>query len=102
MHGPGYSGGAAITRKYTSPTPLNEDFHIYTVEWDPGEVRWYVDGQIYHLVRRGDQRGDWVFNHDFYIILNVAVGGGFVGPVGAGTVFPQQMLVDYVRVSQRK
>lgn len=102
MHGPGYSGGSAITRKYTSTTPLNEDFHVYMVEWDPSEVRWYVDGKIYNLVRRGDQRGDWVFNHDFYIILNIAVGGGFVGPVGAGTVFPQQMLVDWVRVSQRK
>jgi beta-glucanase (GH16 family) len=102
MHGPGYSGGAGISRKFTSDTPLNADFHVYTVEWDPSEVRWYVDGQIYHLVRRGDQTGDWVFNHDFYIILNIAVGGGFVGPVGAGTVFPQQMLVDYVRVSQRR
>lgn len=102
MHGPGYSGGNAITRRFTNATPLNEDFHVYMVEWDPSEVRWYVDGQIYNLVRRGDQSGDWVFNHDFYIILNVAVGGGFVGPVGAGTVFPQQMLVDWVRVSQRK
>ena len=102
LHGPGYSGGSAITRKITSAVPLNEDFHIYKVEWDPGEIRWYLDDKIYHLVRRGDQRGDWVFNHDFYIILNIAVGGGFVGPVGPGTTFPQQMLVDWVRVSQRQ
>lgn len=101
LHGPGYSAGNAITRKFTNPTPFNEDFHVFKVEWDPGEIRWYVDDKIFHLVRRGDQTGDWVFNHDFYIILNIAVGGGFVGPVGAGTVFPQQMLVDWVRVSQR-
>lgn len=102
LHGPGYSGGNAITRRYLSPTPLNEDFHIYTVEWDPSEIRWYVDGRIFHLVKRGDQSGDWVFNTPFYLILNVAVGGGFVGPVGAATTFPQQMLVDWVRVYQRE
>ena len=50
---------------------------------------------------RGDQRGEWVYNHDFYIILNIAVGGTFVGPVGAGTTFPQELVVDYVRVLQR-
>lgn len=101
LHGPGYSAGNAITRRYTSPVPLNDDFHVFAVEWDPGEIRWYVDDQIYHLVKRGDQRGDWVFNHDFYIILNIAVGGGFVGPVGPSTTFPQQLIVDYVRVYRR-
>lgn len=103
MHGPGYSGGGGITRKYTLPAGgFNDDFHVFAVEWEPNEVRWYVDDSLYHLVRKGDQRGDWVFNHDFYIILNVAVGGGFVGPVGGSTVFPQQLTVDYVRVYERK
>lgn len=102
MHGPGYSGGGGITRKYTLPAGgFNDDFHVFAVEWEPNEVRWYVDDSLYHLVRKGDQRGEWVFDHDFYIILNVAVGGGFVGPVGSGTVFPQQLTVDYVRVFQR-
>jgi beta-glucanase (GH16 family) len=102
LHGPGYSGANALTRRFVNATGLNEDFHIYAVEWDPSEIRWYVDGRIFHLVKRGDQRGDWVFNTPFYIILNIAVGGGFVGPVGPATTFPQQMLVDYVRVSQRE
>ena len=101
LHGPGYSGGNSIGRKYTSDTPLNEEFHTYRVDWSPSRVRWYVDDSLYHEVRKGDQRGEWVFNHDFYIILNIAVGGGFVGPVGGGTTFPQAMLVDYVRVYQR-
>lgn len=102
MHGPGYSGGGGITRKYTLASGgFNDDFHVFAVEWEPNEVRWYVDDTLYHLVRKGDQRGEWVFNHDFYIILNVAVGGGFVGPVGGSTVFPQQLTVDYVRVYQR-
>ena len=103
MHGPGYSGGGGITRKYTlAEGGFNDDFHVFAVEWEPNEVRWYVDSTLYHLVRKGDQRGEWVFNKDFYIILNVAVGGTFVGPVGGGTVFPQQLTVDYVRVYQRK
>lgn len=102
MHGPGYSGGGGITRKYTLPSGgFHDDFRVFALEWEPNEVRWYVDDTLYHLVRKGDQRGDWVFNHSFYIILNVAVGGGFVGPVGANTVFPQQLTVDYVRVYQR-
>jgi beta-glucanase (GH16 family) len=102
IHGPGYSAGNAITRRYTHPTGLNEDFNVYRVDWEPSQIRWYVNDSLFHLVNRGDQRGDWVFNHDFYLILNIAVGGGFVGPVGPGTTFPQQMLVDWVRVSQRQ
>lgn len=102
MHGPGYSGGAGITRKYTLGSGgFDQDFHTFAIEWEPDEVRWFVDDSLYHLVRKGDQRGEWVFNHDFYIILNVAVGGSFVGAVGSGTVFPQQLTVDYVRVYQR-
>lgn len=102
LHGPGYSGGNAITRRYVSPdVGLHEEFHVYRVDWSPSEIRFFVDDSLYHLVKKGDQRGEWVFDHDFYLILNIAVGGGFVGPVGAGTTFPQQMLVDWVRVYQR-
>lgn len=101
LHGPGYSGGNAITRRYTSDVALNEEFHVYRVDWSPNEIRFFVDDSLFHLVKKGDQRGEWVFDHDFYIILNIAVGGGFVGPVGGSTTFPQQMLVDWVRVYQR-
>lgn len=102
LHGPGYSGGNAITRRYVSPgVGLHEEFHVYRVDWSPGEIRFFVDDSLYHLVKKGDQRGEWVFDHEFYLILNIAVGGGFVGPVGGDTQFPQQMLVDWVRVYQR-
>ncbi len=102
LHGPGYSAGNAISRRYTSATALHEDFHTYRVDWSPSRIRWYMDDSLYHEVRKGDQNGEWVFTHDFYIILNIAVGGGFVGPVGGSTTFPQEMLVDYVRVYQRE
>ena len=101
LHGPGYSGGAAITRKYTLPDGrLDADFHVYRVDWTPRDIRFYIDDTIYHIVAKGDQPGDWVFDHEFFIILNLAVGGNFIGPPDAATVFPQTLLVDWVRVYQ--
>ncbi|MBD3258024.1 family 16 glycosylhydrolase [candidate division GN15 bacterium] len=102
LHGPGYSGGQAITQSIQlSEGRFDTAFHVFTVEWTSDLIEWYLDDQKYHSVRRGDQNGEWVFNHSFYIILNVAVGGTFVGPPDSNTVFPQTMLVDWVRVYQR-
>ena len=59
----------------------------------------FVDGEHYHTVQPADTGGgEWVFDHSFFILLNVAVGGGFVGPPNESTTFPQTMLVDWVRV----
>jgi beta-glucanase (GH16 family) len=105
FHGPGYSGGAGITAAYTLPAgrKFSDDFHTFAVEWEPGVVRFYVDGLLYKTRTPADLPAgtSWVFDHPFFIILNVAVGGGFPGNPDATTVFPQQMLVDYVRVYQR-
>jgi hypothetical protein len=69
------------------------------VEREPGEIRWYVDGILYHRATPADVAPDpWVFDHPFFLLLNMAVGGNFGGPVGDGTVFPQTLKVDYVRV----
>jgi beta-glucanase (GH16 family) len=101
LHGPGYSGGGALTRRYTVPTGrLDTDYHTYRVDWVADKIRWFIDDQLFHEVNKGDQPGAWVYDHNFYIILNVAVGGNFVGAPNASTTFPQEMLVDWVRVSQ--
>lgn len=101
IHGPGYSGGAAITRKYTlADGRLDTDFHVYRVDWSPRDIRFYLDDTLYHVVAKGDQPGDWVFDHEFFILLNLAVGGNFIGAPNASTVFPQTLLVDWVRVYQ--
>jgi hypothetical protein len=106
IHGPGYSGGASIGRTYQLPAGLpafDEAFHVFTAEWDPRRIAFSVDGAVYHVVTP-DSLPDgaaWVFEKPFFVILNVAVGGNFVGPVGAGTTFPQTMLVDWVRVWER-
>lgn len=101
LHGPGYSGGGSVTGRYTLPAgTFNDDFHLFAVEWDESSIIWLVDGVAYHVVTPRDlpASGRWVFDHPFFIILNLAVGGNFVGPPDANTVFPQTMLVDWVRV----
>jgi len=98
LHGPGYSGGEALSRKYKlEDGQFNTDFHLFAVEWNPGVIRWYVDSVNYLTIRPEHVDGEWVFDHPFYIILNIAVGGYFVGPPDSTTVFPQTMLIDYVR-----
>ncbi|MFN0149394.1 MAG: family 16 glycosylhydrolase [bacterium] len=104
LHGPGYSGGAAVTRRYelTTAAGFDADFHVFGVEWDVNRITWTVDGVRYHAVtpRELPSGGRWVFEHPFFVILNLAVGGNFVGPPDASTRFPQVMLVDWVRVSR--
>ncbi len=101
LHGPGYFAGNSISGQFTLQNgQFNTDFHIFAVEWRRNSISWSVDGATYHRVNRGDQPGDWVFDRPFYLILNLAIGGNFVGPPNAGTVFPQTMLIDWVRVYQ--
>lgn len=106
LHGPGYSAGAAISNKYRLPGDegFDEGFHVFAVEWDPGRISWLVDDVAYKSIRSPTVvgRGSWVFDHPFFILLNVAVGGGFVGDPDASTTFPQTMLVDYVRIFERR
>lgn len=100
LHGPGYSGGSGITRRYGLPNDrFDTGFHTFAVEWDEGRIDWSVDGVAYQRVTPSSVSGPWVFDHAFAIILNVAVGGTVGGVVpGADVVFPQSMLVDWVRV----
>ena len=75
-HGPGYTGGAGISGSRTVGSSLGHDFHVYSVAWEARRIRWYIDGRLYHTVTPGDLRGKrWVFDHDFFLLLNVAVGG---------------------------
>jgi beta-glucanase (GH16 family) len=104
FHGPGYSGGNGVTAAYSLPSgQFSDDFHTFAVEWEPNVMRFYVDGLLYKTRTPADLPAGttWVFDHPFFIILNVAVGGAWPGNPDATTVFPQQMLVDYVRIYQR-
>ncbi|MET8153004.1 family 16 glycosylhydrolase [Actinoplanes sp. NPDC049668] len=100
VHGPGYSGAEGIGGSRNIGTPLSNAFHNYAVEWSPNLIVWYLDGSEYFRVTPASLGGDqWVFDHPFFMILNVAVGGYWPGYPDGTTVFPQTMLVDYVRVS---
>jgi beta-glucanase (GH16 family) len=99
VHGPGYSGGQGVTTKYPVNSRLADAFHIYSIEWSPNRVQFSVDNQLYFEVTplKLPPGKQWVFDHPFGIILDLAVGGTFVGSPNGSTVFPQTLVVDYVR-----
>ncbi|GAC1384379.1 MAG: hypothetical protein NVSMB45_12350 [Ginsengibacter sp.] len=96
--------GATGRGSTTSIASAPDSFHIYKIEWTPTEIDWYVDGnQYYSYLDPKTGPSSWPYYKDFFMILNVAVGGDFGGQKGVDdSAFPQQMLVDYVRVYQRK
>ncbi|HEX4578029.1 MAG TPA: glycoside hydrolase family 16 protein [Edaphobacter sp.] len=104
LHGPGYSGGKGISQKF--PLPAAESvtaFHLYAVEWAFNDIKFFFDD---HLIAERTPADlppgtTWVYDHPFYLLLNLAVGGKWPGSPDT-TTFPQQMLVDYVRVYTRK
>lgn len=100
VHGPGYSGAQGITKSYElEGDRFDTNFHVFGIEWGPDYINFYVDDVLYNQITPEDVTGEWVFNRGpFYIILNVAVGGALPGSPNNETVFPQNMLVDYVRV----
>lgn len=106
LHGPGYSGASSIGAKYSlaGEQKFSDDFHIFSVEWGPAAIRFYVDGNLYETRTPSDLPAGtkWVFDHPFFIIVNLAVGGDWPGSPDATTQFPQSMLVDYVRVYEHK
>ena len=107
LHGPSsLEHHSDLTGTFVMPTGqiLADDFHLYAVEWEPGVARFYVDSNDYATFTRAQwpAGGQWVFDHPFFIILNVAVGGAWPGKPDATTRFPQKMLVDYVRVYSKQ
>lgn len=103
LHGPGYSGGSAKTKSYgLQNSRFDQDFHVFAVEWKENQIDFFVDGYLYQRVTPKDVTGAWVYNQPFFLILNVAVGGNFVGFPTDGTSFPQHMYIDYVRVYKAK
>jgi beta-glucanase (GH16 family) len=92
--------GASVALKQGS---LVDDWHDYALEWQPGELRWFVDGELYEV------QNDWFtsgagaawpapFDRDFYLQLNLAVGGGWPGTPDATTTWPQKLRIEYIRV----
>ncbi|MFC0113861.1 discoidin domain-containing protein [Kibdelosporangium aridum] len=101
LHAPAYFGAGGYGQRLDLGQRVDAAFHTFAVEWDSSRMTFFVDGRSFFTVDRTQlelTRGPWVYDHDHFLILNSAIGGDFPGPPGAGTVLPQNMLVDYVRV----
>jgi len=103
VHAPDYFGGKeGTTTSFTVPAgTLSRDFHVYAIEWQENEIRWYFDDQEYFKLTSADVPGEWAFDHPFFVLINLAVGGRWPGYPDKTTVFPQFLYVDYVRVYQK-
>jgi beta-glucanase (GH16 family) len=105
LHGPGYSGGNPLGQAYTLPSGQKyaDGFHVFAVEWELNVIRFFMDDILYGTKTPADTPSGarWVYDHPFYLLLNVAVGGNWPGAPDSTTTFPQTMLVDYVRVYSR-
>ncbi|BCJ46845.1 hypothetical protein GCM10010168_36330 [Actinoplanes ianthinogenes] len=102
LHAPAYNGAGGYGQKL-STVDLSQDFHVYAVEWDSKGMRFFLDNTLILNASKDtveNTRGPWIYDHPFYLILNLAVGGDFPGPIDSTTPFPSRMLVDYVRVYQ--
>ncbi|MEZ4854563.1 family 16 glycosylhydrolase [Flavobacterium sp.] len=102
IHAPGAFGANGLSKKYSLLNDrFDTDFHVFGIEWTENHINWYVDNVLYNQITRDnvmEKGGQWVFDNDFFMILNIAVGGNLSGNPDTNTIFPQRMLVDYVRV----
>jgi len=102
VHGPGYSAGNGISGDYNlTNSRFDTEFHVFAAEWFTDKIDFYVDGFLHHTVTKEqieNAGNEWVYNDPFFLILNVAVGGNYVGSPNQATRFPQSMTIDYVRV----
>src|SRR5271165_2153279 len=105
IHGPGYWGEHGIGAPFSlaADEKVADDFHVFAAEWEPQAIRFYMDDHLYETRTPADLPAGtkWVYDHPFFLLLNVAVGGSWPGSPDASSSFPQTMLVDYVRVYRR-
>lgn len=99
-HGPGYAGlGGGIGQGHEAGSPLSDDFHVFSVDWGPGQLVWRLDEDEYFRLTAADVTGPWPFEHPFFLVLNLAVGGTWPGNELDPAALPAELLVDWVRVT---
>lgn len=103
IHGPGYSGADSVSGQYTLRAgTFGDDFHDFAVDIDPGHIAWMIDGEVFATVTPGDlpDGAAWAFDRPFFLLLNLAVGGNFVGALDESAL-PARVEVEHVRVYER-
>jgi beta-glucanase (GH16 family) len=102
VHGPGYSGAGGIGNQFKldENRRMTDDFHVFEVRWTADRLTFFIDGKPYHEVTPANlpAGAKWVFDHPFFILLNLAVGGNWPGYPDDTTTFPQALMIDWVRV----
>jgi beta-glucanase (GH16 family) len=78
------------------PKGFSDEYHIYAIDWLPDQIDWYVDGVLFGSQQKLDK--DWVFDHEFYLVMNLAMGGNFGGGIEAG-LNQASMSFDWIRFS---
>ncbi|MFC0190078.1 carbohydrate binding domain-containing protein [Fictibacillus aquaticus] len=111
-YGEGWPNNKYTGKEYEFPKNKGiNHWHTYALEWEPGELRWFVDGELFHTENNWYSKGKdnaanysypAPFDQNFYLVMNLAVGGWFDGETDETTPFPSEMLVDYVRVYDLK
>ena len=96
-HGPGYSGENGIVSTANTPKSLSAGYHVYSVIWLRNKIQWLIDGKVYHTVTPAKTGSNYVFNKPFFLIMNLAMGGNFVGGPIDPSLQSAQMSIDWVR-----
>lgn len=95
------SHGNSINAKVTKIPKIEEGFHLYAIDWTKESISFYVDDLLVYTFNPVlKNENTWPYDHPFYIIINMAIGGNFGGPEVDDAIFPQQYIVDYVKVYQ--
>ena len=104
LHGPNYSGGSGLSHYYfAGNTPLTAGYHTYRVDWLQNNIKFYVDGNyVGGETKTSVAPDEWVFNAEFYLILNLATGGNFDGGALDDTIQQAQMKIDWIKYSTFK
>jgi beta-glucanase (GH16 family) len=96
-HGPGYSGENGIVNSTNTKSTTAAGYHIFSVIWVKNKIQWLVDDKVYHTVTPSMTGRNYVFNKPFFMILNLAMGGNFVGGPVDPTLQSASMSVDWIR-----
>ena len=95
------SHGNTINTKTTPVESIEEGFHVYAAEWNKDQIEFFVDGtSVYTFIPPDKSEEQWPFDQPFYLLLNLAIGGNFGGPEVEDSIFPQEFVIDYVRIYQ--
>jgi beta-glucanase (GH16 family) len=101
LHGPGYFGDNGCGGRLTVETPLSDDWHEFSITWKPNEITWFVDDQQYfQATPESVAPNQWVYEHPYYLLLNLAVGGNLGGPLAEDLPSSNKLLVEYIRIHE--